>query len=63
MKILTQTAPSSSLEGGGTMRDYELVEAIEKVVATHGEVLTDGECLDKIIELVEEYKSFNPREV
>ena len=45
------------------MRDYELVEAIEKVVATHGEVLTDGECLDKIIELVEEYKSFNPREV
>lgn len=45
------------------MRDYELVEAIEKAVATDGEVLTDGECLDKIIELVEEYKSFNPRGV
>jgi len=50
-------------KGGECMRDYELIEAIEKVVATDGEELTDGECLDKIIELVEEYKSFNPKGV
>jgi hypothetical protein len=43
------------------MRDYELVEAIEKAVATNGEDMTDGECLDRIIELVNEYKSFNYR--
>jgi hypothetical protein len=30
------------------MRDYELIEAIEKVVATDGEEMTDGECLDKV---------------
>jgi hypothetical protein len=41
------------------MRDYELIEAIEKVVATDGEEMTDGECLDQVIELVNEYKSFN----
>lgn len=41
------------------MRDYELIEAIEKVVATDGEEMTDGECLDRVIELVNEYKSFN----
>jgi len=46
-------------KGGERMRDYELVEAIEKVVATDGEKMTDGECLDQIIELVNEYKSFN----
>ncbi len=41
------------------MRDYELIEAIEKIVATDGQVFLDGECLDQIIELVNEYKSFN----
>jgi hypothetical protein len=41
------------------VRDYELIEAIEKVVATDGEEMTDGECLDQVIELVNEYKSFN----
>jgi hypothetical protein len=41
------------------MRDYELIEAIEKVVATDGEEMTDGECLDRVIELVNEYKSYN----
>ena len=41
------------------MRDYELIEAIEKVIATNGEEMTDGECLDQVIELVNEYKSFN----
>jgi hypothetical protein len=41
------------------MRDYELIEAIEKVVATNGEDMTDGECLDQVIELVNEYKSYN----
>ena len=41
------------------MRDYELIDAIEKVVATNGENMTDGECLDQIIELVDEYKSYN----
>jgi hypothetical protein len=41
------------------MRDYELIHAIEQVVATDGEEMTDGECLDEIIKLVIEYKSFN----
>ena len=41
------------------MRDYELINAIKGVVDTDGETLTDGECLDKIIELVEQYESFN----
>ena len=41
------------------MRDYELVHAIEQVIATDGEEMTDGECLDAIIELVIQYKMFN----
>lgn len=41
------------------MRDYELINAIKNVVDTDGEVLTDGECLDRIIDLVKEYESFN----
>ena len=41
------------------MRDYELINAIKSVVDTDGEVLTDGECLDRIIELVQEYEAFN----
>lgn len=41
------------------MRDYELINAIKGVVDTDGELLTDGECLDKIIDLVKEYEDFN----
>jgi hypothetical protein len=41
------------------MRDYELIHAIEKVIATDGEEMTDGECLDEIVKLLIEYKMFN----
>ncbi len=41
------------------MRDYELVHAIEQVIATDGEAMTDGECLDEISKLLIEYKMFN----
>jgi hypothetical protein len=48
------------------MKDYELINSIKSlinsiksVVETDGEKITDGECLDRIIELVEEYVAFN----
>jgi hypothetical protein len=41
------------------MRDYELVHAIEAVIAMDGENATDGECIDEISKLLIEYKSYN----
>lgn len=41
------------------MRDYELVHAIESLIATDGDLLTDGEILDEIVKLLIEYKMFN----
>lgn len=41
------------------MRDYELIHAMEAVIATDGEEMTDGECLDEIQELITQYKMFN----
>jgi hypothetical protein len=41
------------------MRDYELVHAIEEVISTDGDELTDGEAIDEIVKLLIEYKSYN----
>jgi hypothetical protein len=41
------------------MRDYELVHAIEQVISTDGDLLTDGEVIDEIVKLLIEYKMFN----
>jgi hypothetical protein len=41
------------------VRDYELVHAIEAVIAMDGEEATDGECIDEISKLLIEYKAYN----
>lgn len=39
--------------------DLNLIEAIEKIIATDGEKMTDGECLDEISQLINKYKTLN----
>ena len=36
------------------MTDRQILEQIGKIISTDGELLTDGECLDLVIELLEE---------
>ena len=37
----------------GKLTDRQILEEIGKIISTDGELLTDGECLDLVIELLE----------
>jgi hypothetical protein len=38
----------------GKLTERQILEEIGKIISTDGETLTDGECLDLVIELLEE---------